>query len=207
MTDPDSFQTIAAHVRAEIPKIKGSRFIADAFPIESEDDAKAAISKVAHEFADASHHCFAYSLSADSDPVERSSDAGEPGGTAGPPILRQIQSAELTDVLVVVTRYYGGTNLGKGGLIRAYGSAAKEALGRCRRLVKILETEVTVRFDYDDTSHAMRTIEAFGARVISSAYGEDSRLTIGLPASRATEFADAFREALGGRGSVEVTTS
>jgi uncharacterized YigZ family protein len=199
--DSDRFETIARHARVEIPKIKGSRFIADAFPAKDENDAKKAIARVAHEFADASHHCFAFSV--DSGRTERSSDAGEPGGTAGPPILRQIESSALSDILVVVTRYYGGTNLGKGGLIRAYGSAAKAVLAECPRLVKVQEMRVQVRFDYNDTSAAMQTIEGFNGRVVSSEYGSDTRLVVAVPASRITAFQTGFREALGNRGLVE----
>lgn len=201
MTASDSFETIARHARREIPKIKGSRFIGDAFPVENEDEAKSCITKVSTEFADATHHCFAFSI--DNGDIERSSDAGEPGGTAGPPILRQIQSNGLTNVLVVVTRYYGGTNLGKGGLVRAYGSAAKAVLRECERVTKVLETTLKLTFDYDDTSAAMRTIDEFNGRIVSSRYKERTSLEVALPASRVDAFIETFRNSLSGRGVVE----
>jgi len=200
---PDQFEMITRHVRFEIPKIKGSRFIGDAFPVETEEDAKARLTQIDAVFPDATHHCYAFSLV--DRQIERSSDAGEPSGTAGPPILRQIQSSDLTNLLVVVTRYYGGTKLGAGGLIRAYGAAAKAVLAECKRVVHVIEVVIKVTFDYDDTSPAMRTIEKFGARIVSTEYADRSSLEIAVATSQVPDFKTAFRNSLGGRGSVEVS--
>ena len=201
MTAPDEFETIARHVRVEITKIKGSRFIGDAFPSPTEKEAKVCLAQIVSEFPDATHHCFAFSVSAGA--TERSSDDGEPSGTAGPPILRRIHSSGLTNVQVVVTRYYGGTKLGTGGLIRAYGEAAKAVLADCRRVTRVIERFLRVTFDYDDTSPAMRTFEKFGARIVSTEYADQSSLEIALPASQVGDFEDVFRDALGGRGAIE----
>lgn len=201
MDHPDRFDSISRHTRVEIPKIKGSRFIADASPASSEDRAKTWLTRVSSEFPDATHHCFAFSV--EEGRTERSSDAGEPGGTAGAPILRQIQSSGLTNIIVVVTRYYGGTNLGKGGLIRAYGSAAKAVIEACPRVTHVREALLRIQFDYDDTSPAMRIIERFGARILSSDYSDRSAIDIALPVSDIDGFETEFRDALGGRGSVE----
>ncbi len=199
----DRFDTIKDHVRVEIPKIKGSRFIADAFPAPTEEEAKSRLAEIVANLPDATHHCHAFSVATGQ--IERSSDDGEPSGTAGPPILRRIHSSGLTNVLVVVTRYYGGTKLGAGGLIRAYGEAAKAVLGDCRRITNVIERILRVTFDYDDTSPAMRTIEKFGARLVSTDYADKSSLEIAVAASQVGDFKDAFRDALGNRGTVELT--
>ncbi len=201
MTESDRFETIARHVRVEIPKIKGSRFIGDVFPTSTEEGVKIRLAEVVSEFPDATHHCYATSVSTGA--IERSSDDGEPSGTAGTPILRRIHSSGLTDVLVVVTRYYGGTKLGTGGLVRAYGEAARAVLGGCHHVTRVIESLLRVSFDYDDTSPAMRTIEKFGARIVSTEYADQSSLKIAVAASRVDDFEVAFRDALGARGTVE----
>jgi uncharacterized YigZ family protein len=196
----DQFETISRRVRVEISKIKGSKFIGDVFPAPTEDDAKSHLASVVDTFPDATHHCYAFSVL--SGTLERSSDDGEPSGTAGLPILRQINSSELRNVLVVVTRYYGGTKLGTGGLIRAYGDAAKAALAKGDRITRVIEVEVEVFFDYDDTSRAMRAIEQFSARVISSKYTAQTNMVLAIRASHADAFESAFVDAVAGRGSV-----
>ena len=136
-------RTLAEGLRLEIPKIRGSRFIATAERVESSAQAMAFLERLRQEFADATHNCFAWVLDAQ---TLRSSDDGEPAGTAGRPILQEIQGRDLVEVAVVVTRYYGGTKLGTGGLIRAYGEAAGTALDQAQ----ILEVPVvkTLRLVY-----------------------------------------------------------
>src|SRR3989442_10892944 len=120
--------TLARAHRAEI-RDKNSRFIATAIPARDEMEARAGIEKVRSEFPDATHHCWAYALQGGrAGPVERCHDAGEPGGTAGPSILQAIRGAGLRDVVVVVTRYFRGPQLGKGGLARAYRAATARAI-------------------------------------------------------------------------------
>ena len=114
-----SYQTLEDVSVAEPPPSKGSRFIGHAAPIQSAEQAMAYVETIRERYPDASHHCFAWRTQT-GDRGWRASDDGEPGGTAGRPILARIDGAELVGVVVVVVRYYGGTNLGKGGLIRAY---------------------------------------------------------------------------------------
>lgn len=199
LVDPDRYDTLAAAHHCEIPKIKGSRFIADAFPIESTEAADAFLGTVRKTYHDATHHCFAYRLGRVGD-TYRSSDDGEPSGSAGVPILRQIESSELSDVLVVVTRYYGGTKLGTGGLARAYGGAASAVLGEARRRVRLLRGELELVFSYDDTAPVMRLIDRFEGRVTSSHYGEGTTLVVQIPLSQLEPFAAAFVDELRGRG-------
>lgn len=198
----DRYETLARPSHAEIPKVKGSRFIADAVPVESVDDAERELEKIRRQHRDATHHCFAYRLGAGGESF-RSSDDGEPSGSAGAPILRQIESSGLSDVLVVVTRFFGGTKLGTGGLARAYGDAASLVLHRSVRRIRQLYGRLELAFAYDDTSPVMHLVERFDARVLDSRYGEGTVLSVEVPLSSVEDFLDAFVEALGGRGGAE----
>ncbi len=200
--ETDAYETVAHHTQVEIPKIKGSRFIADVFPATSSDDVASGRKQVADVFPDATHHCYAYSI--DLGRSERSSDDGEPSGTAGSPIQRQILSSGLTNLLIVVTRYYGGTKLGAGGLIRAYGEAARAGLAGTPRTSMIIERTLEVTFNYDDTSPAMHTIDRFGAAIIGSEYGDRTKLTLRLRTSRVDEFIASMRDALRGRDETRI---
>ena len=200
-THSDRYETLAASHSEEIPKIKGSRFIGDAYPVESIEAAVECIGEIRRRRHDASHHCFAYRLGPEGSPF-RSSDDGEPSGSAGAPILRQIESTGLSDVLVVVTRYFGGTKLGTGGLVRAYGDAAAAVLSSAKRRTRQLYASFELVFAYEDTAPVMRLIDQFEARVTSSRYGERTTLMVEVPRSRAESFAEGFVEDLGGRGVV-----
>ena len=197
----DRYETLAAPHSAEIPKIKGSRFIGDAFPVESPEAADERIGEVRKRYHAASHHCFAYRLGPEG-VIFRSSDDGEPSGSAGAPILRQIESSGLSDVLVVVTRYFGGTKLGTGGLVRAYGDAADFVLNAAKRQTRQLYTAFELVFAYNDTAPVMRLIDRFGARVVTSRYAEGTTLRVEVPTSRADAFAEAFVDDLGARGEI-----
>lgn len=198
---PDSYRTIAAPALAELPRIKGSRFLGEAFPVSTEAEAEARLEAVRRREHAATHHCWALRLGTDGQRF-RSSDDGEPSGTAGLPILRQIDARELTDVLVVVTRYYGGTKLGTGGLVRAYGEAAAAVLEEARVRVRLERVPLRLRFAYDDTSPAMHVLHAFEAEIAEQHYGEATELVVLVRRSRAGALREAFTEALGGRGEI-----
>jgi uncharacterized YigZ family protein len=199
--DPDRYETLAGPHHLETPRTKGSRFIADAYPIDSAEAAEASIKTVRKTYHDATHHCFAYRLGREGS-TYRSSDDGEPSGSAGVPILRQIEASGLSDILVVVTRYYGGTKLGTGGLGRAYGGAASAVLGEAKRRVRLLSGKVELAFSYEDTAPVMRLLDRFNGRITSSLYGDGTTLTVEIPLSQIEPFADAFVDELRGRGSV-----
>jgi len=184
---------------AEI-KIKGSRFIAEAFPVSTALEAEAILADVKKKGYDATHHCSAYKIGADG-LIFRYSDDGEPNSSAGLPIFRQIEGHEFTNVLVVVTRYYGGTKLGTGGLVRAYGDAAGLALDASSREEVIPRTEVVIEFDYDDTSPAMHTVSQFDVVVRDTHYTELTRMHLDVRTSEVEQFIALFVEALSGRGS------
>jgi uncharacterized YigZ family protein len=135
--------SIVAPVRAEI-EVTRSRFVADLAPAADADAAGEAVAAARREFHAARHHCSAWVLGPDGDEV-RASDDGEPAGTAGAPMLAVLRGAELTDVVAVVTRYFGGTLLGAGGLVRAYGDAVSAALAEVRRAPRRVVTHVEVR--------------------------------------------------------------
>ncbi|MEM1096294.1 MAG: YigZ family protein [Bacteroidota bacterium] len=197
----DTYRTIKAATHAEV-KIKGSRFIGRAFPVATAEAAAAEIQALRKAEYTATHHCTAYRVGVHGGTF-RYNDDGEPSGTAGPPILRQIDKLELTNTLVVVTRYYGGTKLGTGGLIRAYGEAAALVLQAVTIEERILRDTVTVRFAYADTSPAMHAIGQVDAKIIDTAYGHDTAITLAIRQRDTAAFTEAFTQALHGRGKVK----
>lgn len=197
----DVFRSVAGTVSEEL-KVRGSRFIGAAYPIHDEHGAARHLAEARKTFFDATHHCFAYRLGA-AGALYRVGDDGEPSGTAGQPIYQQIASFGLTDTLVVVTRYFGGTKLGRGGLARAYGDAARQVLERCRIIEHFLRDRFRVSFEYDDTSPAMHTIERFNGEIVGTEYTDVTHLTVEVRRSRSHDFEKTFAGSLRGRGSVE----
>jgi len=197
---PDEYRVPVEPAEYEL-RVRGSRFTARVHPVSSEEEARSVLAARRKEEYDATHHCSAWRLGPGGD-VTRFDDDGEPSGTAGQPILRQVEASGLSQVMVIVTRYFGGTKLGTGGLIRAYGEAAREALARVRVVTRVVRVPVTVRFAYDDTSPAMHVISRFDAVIGDTAYGDDTRIELAVRRSEAEAFREAFTEALSGRGEV-----
>ena len=139
-------------------KDKGSKFIAYAFPVSSDDEVKTHLAALRKEHHSARHHCYAYRLGADK-LIYRANDDGEPSSTAGKPILGQIQSKDLTDILIVVVRYFGGTLLGVSGLINAYKLAAADALNNALIVEKIVKEKYEIKFDYLQMNDVMKIIK------------------------------------------------
>ena len=136
-----------------------------AIPVETIEDVKIQLEKIRKEFHDARHHCYAYRIG--DEPFEfRSSDDGEPSGTAGKPIFGQIQSFELTDILIIVIRYFGGIKLGTGGLIQAYRSAARDAIENGSIVDKIRTVRVEIRFNYQQMNDVMKVIKDENLRIL-----------------------------------------
>ncbi|CAM3297003.1 IMPACT family protein [Rhodothermus bifroesti] len=194
----DTYRTALAPACAEL-RVQGSRFIAEVFPINSEAEARAYLEAVRRREHAATHHCMAYRLGP-TGAVFRYSDDGEPSGTAGLPILRQIESHGLTNTLVVVTRYFGGVKLGRGGLTRAYAAAAALALDQVHVVEQHVRVLFRLQFAYADTAPVMRLLERTGARICETQYGAATELLIEVPRSHAHAFPEAFAEALAGRG-------
>lgn len=139
-------------------KDNGSRFIALAYPVESEAEVKEIVASLKKEYHDARHHCYAYRIGLKGD-VWRANDDGEPSGSAGRPILGQIDSAGLSDILVVVVRYFGGIKLGIPGLIRAYKSSTADALEAAEVVEKIAGEWIRLDFPYDKLPSVMKTVK------------------------------------------------
>jgi uncharacterized YigZ family protein len=194
----DTARTVSGAASAEV-RIKGSRFIADVLHVSSVEAAMSGVETIRRREPDATHHCFAYRIG-DSGNVFRTSDDGEPTGTAGIPILRQIDRRDLIDTLVVVTRYYGGTKLGTGGLIRAYGETASDGLNVSVVIETIRRDSFELVFAYDLTSPAMQVIAGFDCEVVTSEYGSETRLEVAVRRSQSTAFQEAWQETLAGRG-------
>ncbi|NNF58255.1 MAG: YigZ family protein [Rhodothermaceae bacterium] len=200
---PDSYRTLAQAALAEPPKTKGSRFTGEAFPVADEAEAMARLAAVRKREHAATHHCWAYRLGPDEQGV-RYSDDGEPNSSAGLPILREIEGRDLAHVLVVVTRYYGGTKLGTGGLARAYGEAAALVLEKAPKTEVVLRVPVRLQFAFADTSPAMHTLGRFDAEIAETNYTADgTEITVQVRRSQADALMAAFVEALGGRGMAE----
>src|SRR6266581_1509081 len=170
-----SFLTQAQRHRAET-RAKGSRFVATAIPVRDEKEARAASGMVREEFSDATHHCWAYLVQGSGpEPEERCHDAGEPGGTAGPPILQAVRRAGLRNLVVVVTRYFGGTKLGKGGLARAYRAAAALALQGAPTVATVPQRRILISVPLSLDGEARHLVARHGGRVESSSYDDAER--------------------------------
>ena len=163
---------------------KRSKFLAFSHHVESVDEVKDIIAAYRKKYFDARHVCYAYVLGPERD-VFRANDDGEPSSTAGKPILGQINSCGLTDVLVVVVRYYGGVNLGTGGLIVAYKTAAAEALSAAEVVTKQVEEVVTFSFPYVMMNSVMRVVKEMKPRVISQSYEGACVIKLGIRKSEA----------------------
>ena len=159
---------------------RGGRFIAFAFPISSVDDFKLQLSKLKNEHPKAVHHCFAYRIGVDRNNF-RSSDDGEPSGTAGKPILNQIDSHKITNVMVVVVRYFGGILLGVPGLINAYKTATALALSKTEIIIKLVEKEILVECDYTQMGEVMNIVKANSLNIVSKKIELFCELKIAVP--------------------------
>lgn len=163
---------------------KRSKFLAFSHHVETEDEVKALLSSYRKKYYDARHVCYAYMLGADRKEF-RTNDDGEPSSTAGKPILGQINSNELTDILIVVVRYYGGVNLGTSGLIVAYKTAAAEAIANSSVVTRQVEEIVTYSFPYVMMNDVMRIIKEMKPRIVSQSYDNTCEIKLGIRKSEA----------------------
>ncbi|MBZ0111174.1 MAG: IMPACT family protein [Thermoanaerobaculia bacterium] len=161
---------------------RGSRFLAIVAPVDREEAAKGLLERLRQEHSDATHHCWAWRLGPHAS--ERSSDDGEPSGTAGVPILRMLRGADLTDVLAVVVRWYGGTKLGKGGLARAYAGAVREALVELPTERRLVRSTVRLTVPYTAIGAVQRLIHPPELELIDEVYGADVVITLAADAER-----------------------
>ncbi|MCD8471499.1 MAG: YigZ family protein [Parabacteroides chartae] len=179
----DTYKTITGVVDSCYTE-KRSRFIAYAVPVRTVEEVKEQVDTFRKQYYDARHVCWAYMLGPDRSTF-RANDDGEPSGTAGKPILGQINSLELTDILVVVIRYFGGIKLGTGGLIVAYRAAAAEALSLAEIEERTVDEEITVQFEYPFMNGIMRIIKEDNPEVLSQSFDMNCEMTLRIRKSEA----------------------
>ncbi len=191
-----------ARHRAE-QTIDRSRFICTVERVSSAADAQDFLREMNAEFADATHNCWAYLIGApgSTDRIGMS-DAGEPHGTAGRPMLTVLQHSGVGDIAAIVTRYYGGTNLGTGGLVKAYGGAVQLALATMPRVERIDYTELTVAVGYESISAVQQLLPRFGSSSLSEEYGERATFRLRVPVANVEAVRAALLDATSGRAEV-----
>lgn len=197
------YRTIYQGAKAEIVE-KKSRFIAEVFPVDSEEAAMEYLEQVRKKYWDARHHCWAYVIGEER-VQERCSDDGEPSGTAGKPILEVIKGEKLHNVLVVVTRYFGGTLLGTGGLVRAYTGASREGLLHSQIITKIYGFKLNLTTDYTGLGKIQYLLGQRGLTILDSVYTEKVDLTVLIPKEEESKLIAEITEATNGQTGITRT--
>ena len=164
-------------------KEKGSKFIAYSFPVHSEENVKEKLEEVKKLEHSARHHCYAYILNPDKS-AQRANDDGEPSSTAGKPILGQILSNDLTNILIVVVRYFGGVKLGVPGLIRSYKTAALDAISNSEIITKIIKEQFAVSFKYPQMNDVMRLVKEYNLEVVNTDFQIECNLIFAVAKSK-----------------------
>ncbi|KAB7513477.1 DUF1949 domain-containing protein [Halosegnis rubeus] len=196
----DSYRTVAGAARTSF-EVRGSEFIGHVRPVDSAESAEAFIAEVRSEYDDATHNVPAYRVR--DDPFrEYSSDDGEPSGSAGKPALNVLQGQELENVAVVVTRYYGGTNLGVGGLVSAYGQAVKDAVEAAGTTEREPHEQFAATVAYDDSGTVQGILDSAGVEYEAD-YGEDVQFVVSVPVADNLALRDRLRSATSGRVTIE----
>lgn len=189
----DNFLTLKSPSPEVIYKDRSSKFLGYAFPITSEEDVKPLIEMLKKKHHAARHWCYAWQLGIDKIQY-RANDDGEPSNSAGKPVYGQIQAFNVTNVLIVVVRYYGGINLGVGGLIQAYKTAAKLSLEAAKIIKKIIKDNYTLHFEYKDLNLVMRIIKELDAKILSQKMALDCQINIAIRKSDTAKFLNYFSD-------------
>lgn len=190
----DIYKSIAQESEGTYTELR-SKFLAFAHPVTTVEEAMALVDQYQKKYYDARHVCWAYMIGAERDTF-RSNDNGEPSGTAGKPILGQINSAELSDILILVVRYFGGVKLGTSGLIVAYRTAAAEAIANATIIEKTVEVEHTFSFEYPLMNAVMKVAREMEARIVSQSYDMDCQMTLSVRLSRLEQLKERLAKAL-----------
>ena len=188
----DAYRSIAARSEG-LFKDNGSRFIALAYPVETEEEVREIVAALKKEYHDARHHCYAYRLGYKGDRF-RANDDGEPSGSAGRPILGQIDSLGLSDVLVVVVRYFGGIKLGIPGLIRAYKTSTADALGQAEIVEKVAGKRFRLTFDYLSMNGVMKVLKDLGLTPAGQDFGLQCSLEVRVRLAMEEDFRSRLAE-------------
>ena len=188
----DTYRTIAAP-SAGLYKEKGSKFLAFAYPVRTTDDVKTHLEQLRKDYFDARHHCYAYILGPHKDAF-RANDDGEPSGTGGRPIHGQLLSADLTDTLIVVVRYFGGILLGASGLANAYKTAARDAIDHATIIEKTIDVRYRLGFRYETMNDVMRILKDFDLKPLNQQFDLDCTLEVSVRQSLSVRLYDAVRD-------------
>ncbi|MBD0843674.1 YigZ family protein [Streptomyces sp. TRM68416] len=198
----DEYRTVA-HAGVHETEVNRSRFLCALAPAATEQEAQDFIAGIRKEHADATHNCYAYVVGADA-AIQKASDDGEPGGTAGVPMLQMLLRREMRYVVAVVTRYYGGVKLGAGGLIRAYGGAVGEALDTLGTITRRRFRLATVTVDHQRAGKVQNDLRATGREVRNVTYAESVTIEIGLPDADVDAFRAWLADATAGAAGFEL---
>lgn len=193
-----SYLTLARDGEAEI-EVKHSRFLCTLQRVEAEEDARALVATLRKQHWDARHHCTAFIIGPDA-ALQRSSDDGEPAGTAGAPMLEVLRGAGVSDAVAVVTRWFGGTLLGAGGLVRAYGDAVRAALDEVGTLRRSLVEEVALDLDHADAGRIESELRSRGTQVLGATYASQVRLLLGVAPAGMDDLAAVVATLTAGEG-------
>ena len=191
----DTYHTIAGPAEG-LYKEKGSKFLAFAFPVRSVEEVKQHLDRLRKEYFDARHHCYAYILGPRKD-AYRVNDDGEPSGTGGRPIHGQLLSADLTDTLIVVVRYFGGILLGASGLANAYKAAARDAIGNAEVVEKTIDVSYRLHFEYALINDVMRMLKELGVQPRNQEFNLDCRMDVSVRQSQSVRVYDALSKLYG----------
>ncbi len=194
----DEYLTIEFQARDKI-KVEGSIFIATAVPVNSEETVKDKLQSISKEFHDATHNCYAWRIKNPQPERFKYSDAGEPRGTAGKPIFSAIESEGLHNILVVVTRYFGGVKLGTGGLSRAYRSSAQSVLHKAKKVTGWITSEISMGYPLNLTGKVNQVLGKFDARILESNYESSARVRILIRNGRLENLKKMLVEATNGQ--------
>lgn len=194
------YKTVYQEASAEIVE-KKSRFIADIFPVSTEEEALECLEKIKKQYWDARHHCWAYVIRGEQI-LERCSDDGEPSGTAGKPILEVIKGAGLLNTLIVVTRYFGGTLLGTGGLVRAYTSASREGLAHSTIITRIYGFKLKIQTDYTGFGKIQYILAQRGIYTLNTDYTDIVELEVLVPEKEEKAVISEIIEGTNGKSTV-----
>lgn len=193
----DTYKTIASSVQEVIFKEKSSKFLGYAFPVTSEEEIKAHLEAVKKEHFSARHWCYAWQLGYGTNQRYRANDDGEPNNTAGIPIYGQIQSFELTNILVIVVRYFGGIKLGVGGLVQAYRTTAQLTLQEAEIEEKLITEELRIRFDYPLMNKVMRVVKEQNLNITQQLLTENCELHLAIRQSDYQRMQELFENIYG----------
>lgn len=190
----DSYKSIST-LSTGIYKDSGSKFLSFAFPVTSEEEIKQELAALKKEYFDATHHCYAYRIGINGN-IWRMNDCGEPSSSAGRPIYGQLLSKELSDILVVVVRYFGGTKLGIPGLIKAYKTATADALEKATIIEKIVKDSFDISFEYPDMNQVMRVLKEYDSIPQNSLFDTGCTLTAEVRKRDSKQFVSKLQETI-----------